>query len=219
MSKSLTRTKLRLLLKTIPKDELNSQSLKVSEGLSSIIKKFHSFACYMSMENGEICTDRIIEGLFKERKRVYLPRCTTTKQSGQEILISEDRDIQHHLTFHLMSDFEQVRQLKPSGKYKIREPKEEITAPLPPTDLDIMLVPGMAFDLYGGRLGHGAGYYDDFVRRFEHYNKRRPLLIGVALTQQILPEVPMEAHDVHMDCILTGDGKLHWIKSDFLSNL
>lgn len=59
------------------------------------------------------------------------------------------------------------------------------------------MVPGVGFDLSGGRLGRGKGYYDRYL--FEHEGPR----IGLCWTEQIIEKVPVEGHDCHMDFIIT----------------
>lgn len=82
------------------------------------------------------------------------------------------------------------------GYYGIREPCPDC-AVLQLNPLDLILIPGVAFDLYGRRLGRGRGYYDRLLRRMSGVK------CGVALEQQIVPEVPVAPHDVHLNCILT----------------
>ncbi|AMD21997.1 HGL343Wp [Eremothecium sinecaudum] len=213
MSKSVLRAQLRPVLDAIPHQELQQQARSLLRALAPIIDKYDNIGCYMNMEKGELPTDEIIEGIFKEGKSVYLPRCTNTAHSGQIKLRDVGSKPQRHLTFHRMDSFEQIRKLKPSGRYGLREPEAEETAPLPPAELDVILVPGVGFDMHGGRLGHGAGYYDDYMFRCDKYNNRRPLLIGMALVEQRVLSVPMESHDVSMDGIAWGDGSLVWTGS------
>ena len=63
--------------------------------------------------------------------------------------------------------------------------------------LDFILVPGVAFDLHGRRLGRGRGYYDILLA------KVRGTTCGVAFDEQIVREVPVEPHDSDVNCILT----------------
>jgi 5-formyltetrahydrofolate cyclo-ligase len=82
------------------------------------------------------------------------------------------------------------------GYYGIREPMG--SCPVYPINLlDVVLVPGVAFDLGGRRLGRGAGYYDRLLTGV------RGTTCGVAFDEQISGELPVESHDVHMNCILT----------------
>ena len=82
------------------------------------------------------------------------------------------------------------------GHFGIREPAAHC-APLAGTSLDLILVPGVAFDWQGHRLGRGKGYYDQLLAVM------RGTRCGVAFDQQIAEEVPVEAHDARMDCLLT----------------
>ena len=74
------------------------------------------------------------------------------------------------------------------------------------TAIDVIIVPGLAFDRQGGRLGYGSGFYDRFI---EHYEKRglpHPLKLGVCFETQLLDDVPMEQHDLRVDRIITEAG-------------
>lgn len=71
-----------------------------------------------------------------------------------------------------------------------------------PSELDVVFVPGVAFDRRGGRLGHGEGYYDRFLARVGSGTR----IIGVCFDHQIVDEVPMERHDVRMQALLTPSG-------------
>ena len=81
------------------------------------------------------------------------------------------------------------------GHLNIREPVS--TCPTLPLTLDLILVPGVAFDLRGRRLGRGKGFYDQLLA------SARGMTCGVAFDEQIVPEVPVEPHDMHLSCILT----------------
>ena len=82
------------------------------------------------------------------------------------------------------------------GQFGIPEPPSD-SPPLSLNPLDLVLVPGVAFDLSGRRLGRGYGYYDRMLA------KVRGIKCGVAFDQQVQAELPAESHDVRVDCILT----------------
>lgn len=89
------------------------------------------------------------------------------------------------------------------GMYKILEPKAELRD-LPErkvdvSELDLVMVPGVAFDRRGARMGHGFGYYDKLL---EHARPDTPL-VALAFECQLFPEIPTQSHDVFMDEILT----------------
>ena len=85
--------------------------------------------------------------------------------------------------------------LKP-GLHGIREPADHC-ALVPLNRLDLVLAPGVAFDLRGGRLGRGKGFYDQLLAHV------RGTKVGVAFDEQIVGEIPVEPHDVYLNCILT----------------
>ncbi len=86
-----------------------------------------------------------------------------------------------------------------AGPRGIPEPAPE-QPPCDPADIDLVLVPGVAFDAAGHRLGYGLGFYDRFLAALPH----RPPRVGLALGVQLVAAVPTEAHDLPMDHVVTG---------------
>jgi 5-formyltetrahydrofolate cyclo-ligase len=82
------------------------------------------------------------------------------------------------------------------GHFGIREPAAQCS-PLPAGRLGLILVPGVAFDGQGHRLGRGKGYYDQLL------TVMRGTRCGVAFDQQVEREIPVEPHDARMDFLLT----------------
>lgn len=82
------------------------------------------------------------------------------------------------------------------GKYGIREPAAHCE-PLPLNQLDLVLVPGVAFDMRGHRLGRGKGFYDRMLDQVSG------IKCGIAFETQIINAVPVAAHDIPMDLLLT----------------
>ena len=82
------------------------------------------------------------------------------------------------------------------GRYQILEPAPACPG-LALNQLDLILVPGLAFDQTGRRLSRGAGYYDRLL------GLTSGRLCGVGMDLQVLPSLPVEPHDRHLDCILT----------------
>jgi 5-formyltetrahydrofolate cyclo-ligase len=89
------------------------------------------------------------------------------------------------------------------GMYSILEPKQELRRlsekNVLAQDLDLIMVPGVAFDTRGGRTGHGKGYYDKLL---EHAHPDCPL-VALAFECQMFPEIPMQEHDIFMDRLIT----------------
>ena len=92
-----------------------------------------------------------------------------------------------------LSDFSHLEK-NPIG---ILEPKKEHIAPFDISDVDIVVVPGIVFDMYGHRIGFGNGGYDLLL------NDSKALKVGLAFSFQIFDRVPAEAHDVPVDIIVT----------------
>jgi 5-formyltetrahydrofolate cyclo-ligase len=89
------------------------------------------------------------------------------------------------------------------GMYRILEPKQELRG-LPEkqvdvAELDLIMVPGVAFDRRGGRMGHGKGYYDKLL---QHARPDTPL-VALAFECQLFEEIPVAGHDIFMDRIIT----------------
>lgn len=100
--------------------------------------------------------------------------------------------------FHL----ESMEELE-TGAYKILEPKQELRE-LPEKqvdvkEVDLIMVPGVAFDKYGARMGHGFGYYDKLLAN------RRPEtpLVALAFECQLFDGIPVDVHDIFMDQLIT----------------
>ena len=71
-------------------------------------------------------------------------------------------------------------------------------------EIEVVIMPGLAFDAMGGRLGRGKGFYDRFLgEMMETAGVAKPALIGVCLEEQVVGEVPREGHDVLVGCVVT----------------
>ncbi|MCH7847442.1 MAG: 5-formyltetrahydrofolate cyclo-ligase [Planctomycetes bacterium] len=78
-------------------------------------------------------------------------------------------------------------------------------APIPPDLLDLVVVPGLAFDAHGHRLGRGGGYYDRFLGRL----RRTAATVGLGFDVQITDEVPVNDGDVSVDIVVTDRRVTH----------
>ena len=129
------------------------------------------------------------------RTRHALPTALST---DRRIIVPWCNDAGELELFHL----EELSELE-AGRYGILEPRLEIRERsekcLPPDELDAVLVPGVAFDKTGGRLGHGKGYYDRLLNRV----RSDCSLIGLAFQCQMFETIPMSEHDVRMDIVVT----------------
>ena len=117
----------------------------------------------------EVSTELVL-ARWSQEKKFYLPTLVDGK-----------------IQVRLFEGKEKMRQ----GQFNIWEP---ITSPLEDlASLDYILVPGVAFDYQGHRLGHGKAYYDCFLSQSSLQQAR---YVGVAFSEQVLPQIPTEVHDV-----------------------
>ena len=129
------------------------------------------------------------------RTRQSLPDALT---QGKKIVVPWCNDRGELELFHLRDMGELA-----VGMYKILEPSPELRG-LPEkqvavTDLDLVMVPGVAFDRTGARMGHGKGYYDKLL---QHARRDAPL-VALAFECQLFPTIPTGAHDIFMDKVIT----------------
>jgi 5-formyltetrahydrofolate cyclo-ligase len=128
------------------------------------------------------------------RTRQALP---TALQSSKRVVVPYCLDGELEL-FHL----ESMDELE-LGMYRILEPKLELRTVaakhLQPEDLDLVMVPGVAFDRNGGRTGHGKGYYDKLLQHARH----NAPLVALSFECQLFDEIPAEEHDIFMDKVVT----------------
>lgn len=126
----------------------------------------------------------LVEAAWAAGKTVALPR-----------IVPETRE----LTLHSYSPSDELIE---SG-FVVKEPL--VSAPrVADTDVDLVLVPGLAFDGRGHRLGYGQGYYDRLLPRLAKATK-----VGLAFELSLLVEVPSAAHDVPVDRVATERRVLH----------
>lgn len=134
--------------------------------------------------DGEIDPALAIELLLQRGKQVYLPVLHPFKQ-GQLLFVRYQPGMRMR-----------------KNRYGIAEPDWRYANALPATFLSAVLVPLVAFDLRGARLGMGGGYYDRSLA-FCRHSQQRPLLVGCAYEFQKLQQLPMESWDIPMQMILT----------------
>jgi 5-formyltetrahydrofolate cyclo-ligase len=171
----------------------NRVALKNKTEISAgICKKFTELPAYKAARTvmwyvdagSEVKTRGALPAALTHGKRVVVPWCVVETNTLQLFLLED------------MSELVE-------GAYKILEPKPELRLSLGkrirPEELDLVMVPGTAFDLRGGRMGQGKGYYD---RLLAGARADAPL-VALSFDCQIFDEIPVDAHDVFMDLVLT----------------
>lgn len=180
--KVIYRRKSRHLLREMnPRDQiLKSHDIFEKLSKSPCFKRAKNIFCFIGLL-GEVNTLPAIEKMILEGKKVFVPK----------------------VNFRLKTmDIYQLRYPRrelAQGPYGIWEPDPKKCPKGRSQDLDLLLIPGLAFDRKGRRLGRGEGYFDRFLNQTKKVWK-----IGLAYQEQILPEVPVEAHDICVNQILVA---------------
>ena len=91
-----------------------------------------------------------------------------------------------------------------AGVWGIPEPRLDRCLPVTPAEIDWVLVPGIAFDRYGGRLGYGGGYYDRLLPLLPTGTPR----VAAAYALQVAKRVPQGRHDLRVDTLITEEGSV-----------
>lgn len=196
--KSALRKDVKSCLKTMSPEEIEGKSGAIVSRLFAMpaYAKSQVVCCYLSMPSSEVMTAAIVQSCFDAHKRLFIPKVT-----GKEA-----RDI------HMLEVVNEVQlQSFPKSKWGIPEPPMELVAAHPDGSelgiIDLVILPGIAFDAACHRLGHGKGYYDCFLDRLIARNLECsgpvPALIGLAFDEQIVDSIPIEAHDKRLDFIIT----------------
>jgi 5-formyltetrahydrofolate cyclo-ligase len=143
-------------------------------------KKANTIFAFVSFKS-ETDTHKIIKYAIQDKKTICVPRIKS-KQKGIEIF--------------KIDSFYQLEK----GYFGILEPIESCLA-VDSKDIDLILMPGVAFDRQGGRLGYGAGFYDRFLSNMNNNVDK----IAVAYHFQVLDNIPMDEHDVRINGIVTEE--------------
>jgi 5-formyltetrahydrofolate cyclo-ligase len=178
-AKAALRVIARQRLKRISPEQRGRDSIRACERLAQqqVWRTASVLLCYASQAN-ELDIAPLVESALESGKTVALPQF--------------DAKTRAYRACQITVPLSQVA----IGTFGIREPGAHC-ATLPLNRLDLILVPGLAFDLAGHRLGRGRGYYDLLLAGL------RAVKCGLAFDEQVQPEIPVETHDVLLDCILT----------------
>jgi len=148
----------------------------------------HSVALFLSFD-GELDTRPLIEQLWRAGKRVYLP--VLHPFSAGNLLF---------LRYHPQSELV-------VNRLKIQEPRLDVREVLPLAQLDVLIVPLVAFDAQGQRLGMGGGFYD---RTLQHWQQYRLQPVGYAHDCQQVDAIPVEEWDIPLPAVVTPSVVREW---------
>ncbi|MFO8191535.1 MAG: 5-formyltetrahydrofolate cyclo-ligase [Bacillota bacterium] len=166
----------------LSEEQINEKSLQIAERLFCLPSYQNAETVMFFISFGsEVVTRPMVERAIEEGKATLAPKA---KPKSRELVPSRILNWGEDLA---------------SGIYGIPEPKEEKLRSYPPDAIDLLIVPGVAFDHNGNRLGYGGGYYD----RFFPLLKSKVPLVALAFEIQIVPSVPVESWDRAVDLIIT----------------
>ncbi len=167
---------------SLSKESVQQKSHSIQQRLieMSVWKDAMHMMIYLDFRN-EVKTDSLIRSFLQQGRHVYIP---VTNPKNYRLTVSELKDPEQDL---------QV------ANFGLLEPKKEALRPSDPKKLDLIIVPGVAFDRDGYRVGFGAGYYDRFLPQV----RDDAVLLSLVYDFQLMPQVPRESHDIAVDWIVT----------------
>ncbi|KAK9899974.1 hypothetical protein P389DRAFT_165071 [Cystobasidium minutum MCA 4210] len=222
-AKKQLRLLVRQRLAGLDQANLHAQSVAVTKKILNdpIYQRAKRISIYISLPTSELRTDAIIQDALSQNKKVFVPYIPPHKDSKMEMLHLKDEEEFASLIPNKWKIREFPHAAEPSTIFSERENGLNVTTN---QGLDLILMPGLAFDRHLNRLGHGRGYYDTYLHRCalfsQQHNIERPKTIALALNEQILDEgqtIPAftveDGHssghrDIKPDCILYPDGEL-----------
>jgi len=176
--RNIYRERLRLL---DPRERGRYDAL-IADALLSLpeFSRAQTIMTYLSF-SGEADTFGFARAVLERGKRLVVPKVVS---QSQNLLACEIHDLESGLV---------------KNYYGILEPDQDHTNPVKPEEIDFHVIPGMAFDLEGYRLGHGRGYYDRFLNQIS----RCSFLAGICYSFQIMDALAHDPWDVPVHCLVT----------------
>ena len=189
-SKSDIRNRIMTAIQALSAEELAEKTSQIENRLFEFANFLEANISLLYMPQPlAVDTRQIIQRCFDYRKIVVLPTFNTEK---------------HGMQLYKVDDFDTDTVL---GSRNILEPDPGRCKSIPIERIDIAIIPGVALDEKGGRIGSGEGYYDRFLGKLPITTRK----VALSLECQIVQQVPMESHDRFMDIIITEDRVIYKI--------
>ncbi len=188
MTKADLRKRLHGLRNALTPEERARNSDSITRTILSLAAygEARTLMAYMTF-GSEFLTDALIRDALLQSKTLVFPRIDR-KQNRLETYAVRDMD----------NDLA-------AGPWGILEPHPERCRPIPISEVDFILVPGLGFDVRGDRLGYGRGYYDRLLKgRSPHAS-----LVAAAYSIQVLDSIPVDEYDVPIDTVVTEAATHH----------
>lgn len=189
--KARCRRKVREALSGLTVTDVEARSLRIRGHLLELgeYKAAESVMIFVPMDRPagepEVDLQPLAESAWRMGKTVLVPRVDWTRREMDAV---ETESLDRLVT----------------GRYGLREPADGPVRR--PEEIDLIILPGLAYDRCGRRLGRGGGYYDRFLAR----PGVRATTCGVAMAGQVLDEVPTGQYDRPVDVLITDEGVLRF---------
>ena len=176
IQKAALRAEVRARLRAMAAEAQEVESRRACEALlaSEVYAGVESILLYVPLR-GELDVRLVMERAVADGKSVALPRFNPETQAYDAYFVGAEPLVR--------------------GPFDILEPTQSNPAPV--NRLDLIVAPGLAFDLRGRRLGRGKGFYDRLLAA------AKGVKCGICFEEQLLPEIPVEPHDVLLDFLAT----------------
>jgi 5-formyltetrahydrofolate cyclo-ligase len=187
LNKKEVRAKFKLLRAQQSVEEALAKSGQIQRILFELpeFSKANTASFYVTKPgSGEVDTEQMIKASLRLGKRIFLP---VVEKTAKKLALSELRDFEAELA---------------PGAFNVPEPKPEYRRPVSPRECDLIIVPGIVFDLHGHRLGFGGGYYDRLLREIASLRLGIPF-VGLAYELQVVDSLPHTGHDVAVHILVT----------------
>ncbi|MBU0767107.1 5-formyltetrahydrofolate cyclo-ligase [Patescibacteria group bacterium] len=178
--KELIRKSIEERIKNISEEDRITESHTICKKLLNLIPKGSVVCAYAALPT-EVSLTELIKELITRGDQVFLPRYSNDS-----------------ITFHNIQNLDELEE----GAFSVLEPPASFKV-ANPSAIDVVLVPGRAFDTQGNRLGRGKGGYDKWIEGQRKINPKTKML-GIAFDCQMVDEVPTEEHDQRMDDVITA---------------
>jgi 5-formyltetrahydrofolate cyclo-ligase len=181
-AKKKLRKSIKAKLSELSLPQYEDQSYKVAQQLFQNDEWMEASTVAITVSKApEVDTFQIIRKGWEQGKRVVVPKCEPKTR---------------RLDFRELKRFSELE----SVFYGLLEPIVSETNTVSSGEIDLVVVPGLAFDENGYRLGFGGGYYDRFLANYHGKT------ISLAFKDQIVSDIPIESHDIPVGKIITSEG-------------
>ena len=190
VKKSELREEIIQKVAALPEKEIAEKTKAIENRLFDFANFLEAKIALMYVHNkSEVPTGSILKRSYDYNKIVVLPAYDTENFAMTPMKVDRlDKDLQ-------------------KGPRGILEPNEARCKVVPIERIDIAIIPAIALDEKGGRIGSGEGYYDRLIPRLAITTRK----VALALEDQIIPQVPIESHDKHVDIIITENRVIYKI--------